>query len=46
LSELPGISIFGLFPTLQSVAAQIAVLLALVIGFAWNRKMAARPVST
>jgi high-affinity iron transporter len=46
VSELPRISILGIFPTLQSVAAQIAVLLALVIGFAWNRKMAARPVST
>ena len=39
---LPRISILGLFPTLQGVAAQVATLLALLIGFAWNRIAARR----
>ena len=39
---LPRISILGLFPTLQGVAAQVATLLTLLIGFAWNRIAARR----
>lgn len=35
--ELPRISLLGLFPTLQGVTVQIATLLALLLGFAWNR---------
>jgi high-affinity iron transporter len=35
--DLPRISLLGLFPTLQGVAVQIATLLALLLGFAWNR---------
>ena len=41
---LPRISMLGLFPTVQGVAAQVATLLALLIGFAWNR-IAARRLS-
>jgi high-affinity iron transporter len=37
LAILPRISLLGLFPTLQGVAVQIATLLALLLGFAWNR---------
>jgi high-affinity iron transporter len=27
----------GLFPTLQGISAQVVTLLALLLGFAWNR---------
>lgn len=37
ISELPRVSILGIFPTLQGVAVQIATLLALIVGFGWNR---------
>ena len=37
LSALPRISILGLFPTLQGIVVQMATLLALLIGFGWNR---------
>ena len=37
LATLPKISLLGLFPTLQGVAVQMATLLALLAGFAWNR---------
>lgn len=36
LSVVPRVSVLGLFPTVQSVVAQIAALLAIVIGFAVN----------
>jgi high-affinity iron transporter len=37
ISALPRISILGVFPTLQGVGVQIATLLALALGFSWNR---------
>jgi high-affinity iron transporter len=37
LAALPRISVLGLFPTLQGIVAQMATLLALLLGFAWNR---------
>jgi high-affinity iron transporter len=42
LTALPRISLIGLFPTLQGVVAQGATMLALVLGFAWNRVSARR----
>jgi len=39
---LPRISVLGLFPTLQGFAVQIATLLALLLGFAWNRRSSKR----
>jgi high-affinity iron transporter len=42
LAALPRISMLGLFPTLQGVIAQVATLLALLAGFAWNRLAARR----
>jgi high-affinity iron transporter len=37
IPALPRIDILGIFPTFQGITAQIATLLALLIGFAWNR---------
>ena len=45
LAGLPRISMLGLFPTLQTVAIQLATLAALLLGFAWNRRAAAAPAS-
>ena len=45
LSQLPRISILGIFPTLQGVVVQIATLVALAIGFGWNRWAASRPAA-
>ena len=42
LSELPRISLLGIFPTLQGIAVQIATLVALAIGFGWNRWSSSR----
>jgi high-affinity iron transporter len=42
LPALPRISVLGLFPTLQGFAVQIATLLALLLGFAWNRRSSKR----
>ena len=41
LPAFPRISVLGLFPTVQSVAVQVAALAILIIGFAWNRRGAA-----
>jgi high-affinity iron transporter len=38
LEWLPRISVLGLFPTVQTVAVQIAALAILLLGFAWNRR--------
>lgn len=38
LAGVPRIDILGLFPTQQTVAVQIATLVVLVAGFAWNRR--------
>jgi high-affinity iron transporter len=45
LSALPRISILGIFPTLQGVVVQVATLLALAIGFGWNRWSSNRPAA-
>ncbi|WP_294121354.1 cytochrome c/FTR1 family iron permease [Sphingomonas sp.] len=41
LNEVPRITMLGLFPTVQVVAAQLITLLILLAGFAWNRRRAA-----
>lgn len=38
LSNIPRISVLGIFPTSQVIAAQLAVLIALIVGFTWNRR--------
>jgi high-affinity iron transporter len=38
VASLPRISVIGLFPTLQGIAAQVISLLVLLAGFAWNRR--------
>ncbi len=40
LGAVPRISMLGLFPTLQGIAAQILTLLVLLAGFLWNRRSA------
>jgi high-affinity iron transporter len=45
LASLPRISILGLFPTLQGVVVQIVTLVALLAGFAWNRRPSRRLAS-
>jgi high-affinity iron transporter len=40
LHAVPRLSLLGLFPTAQTIAAQIAMIAALVIGFALNRRKA------
>jgi high-affinity iron transporter len=40
IAVLPRISLLGLFPTLQGIVAQLATLVALLLGFAWNRRQA------
>ena len=42
LAGFPRVSVLGLFTTLQGVIIQAATLLALLIGFAWNRRTARR----
>ncbi|MFL6766054.1 MAG: hypothetical protein ACJ8FO_12760, partial [Sphingomicrobium sp.] len=42
LSSVPRISILGIFPTSEVIAAQVATLIALMIGFKWNQLRVAR----
>jgi len=42
LSIVPRISMLGIFPTGQVIFAQVATLLALIVGFKWNQLKAAR----
>jgi hypothetical protein len=35
---VPTISWLGLFPTVEAIAAQIVGLVALIAGFAWNKR--------
>jgi len=42
LNHVPRISVLGIFPTGQVIAAQVLTLIALVIGFKWNQLKAAR----
>ena len=38
LAGAPRLEILGIYPTLEGLAAQAATLLALLLGFAWNRR--------
>ena len=38
LADVPRLSMLGLFPTWQSVLAQLFMAIAIAIGFAWNRQ--------
>jgi len=38
LADVPRLSMLGLFPTWQSVLAQLLMAIAIAIGFAWNRR--------
>jgi high-affinity iron transporter len=42
LSNVPRISVLGIFPTGQVIAAQVATLVALIVGFKWNQLRVAR----
>ncbi|MFN3388250.1 MAG: FTR1 family protein [Allosphingosinicella sp.] len=45
MTPLPGaprVEILGLYPTLESLGAQLATAAALILGFAWNRRKSAR----
>jgi len=42
LNHVPRISVLGIFPTGQVIAAQVVTLVALIIGFKWNQLKAAR----
>lgn len=42
LHLIPRVSLVGLYPTLQTVAAQLAMIVALVVGFTWNGRKAAQ----
>ena len=42
LSNVPRISMLGIFPTTEVIVAQIATLIALIVGFRWNQLKAAR----
>jgi len=37
----PSLAVLGIFPTLQSIGAQIVMLIAIVVGFIRNRQRAA-----
>lgn len=41
IASVPRIELIGLFPTVQTAAAQLAMVVALLIGFGWNRRRAA-----
>jgi high-affinity iron transporter len=41
-NHVPRISVLGIFPTGQVIAAQVVTLVALIIGFKWNQLKAAR----
>ncbi|WP_286772148.1 FTR1 family protein, partial [Sphingomonas sp. 66-10] len=43
LANVPRFSMLGLFPTRQSVAAQLLMLIAIIAGFASNRRKGVRP---
>lgn len=46
LAGVPRVELLGLFPTLQSVAAQLLIIVLLAAGFAWNKRQASgRPLS-
>ena len=42
LIYVPRITLLGLFPSVETIAAQVVILLALLIGFGWNRRTSIR----
>ncbi len=42
LAYVPRITLIGLFPSVETIAAQIAILAALLLGFGWNRRASIR----
>jgi high-affinity iron transporter len=42
LGHVPRISVLGIFPTAEVIAAQVVTLIALIVGFKWNQLKAAR----
>lgn len=42
LTYIPRITPIGLFPSVETIAAQIVILAALLLGFGWNRRMSIR----
>ncbi len=42
LPALPRVASIGFFPTVQSIAAQVLMIVALLVGFRWNQRQAAR----
>ena len=42
LGRAPRVEVLGIYPTLEGLAAQAAVLLVLLLGFAWNRRASRR----
>ncbi|OZA89005.1 MAG: iron permease, partial [Azorhizobium sp. 39-67-5] len=42
LPSVPRLELVGLFPTVQSIAAQLLAILVLVVGFGWNRHKATK----
>ena len=45
LSDVPRISVLGIFPTSQVIAVQLATIVALIIGFKWNQFKVRRQAS-
>jgi high-affinity iron transporter len=43
LSSVPRIELVGLFPTVQSIAAQVVMGIALFLGFRWNQRRGRQP---
>ena len=41
LTMAPRLAVLGVFPTLQSMGAQVLMLIAILVGFVWNRQRAA-----
>jgi high-affinity iron transporter len=44
LAGAPRVEILGIYPTLEGLAAQAAILVILLAGFAWNRRESRRLV--
>jgi len=42
LTYVPRITLIGLFPSVETIAAQLAILVALLLGFGWNRRTSIR----
>ena len=42
LTYVPRITLLGVFPSVETIAAQIVILAALLVGFGWNRRASER----